>query len=95
MADVAASPATAASSPSSPSPGTDYVASLLGRRLRLSVVDGRIFEGLLVCTDRDCNIILSHTDEIRGAAKRYMSLVYVPGRHITKIQLENAACAVA
>ena len=38
----------------------------LSKRFRVEVSDGRIVEGLFVCTDRDRNIVLSNCEEFYG-----------------------------
>lgn len=35
----------------------------LNKMLRVSVIDGRIFEGFLICTDRDMNLVLNSVTE--------------------------------
>ncbi|KAI9733008.1 MAG: hypothetical protein M1834_003551 [Cirrosporium novae-zelandiae] len=91
-----------------------FLASLLGKHLRVHTTDTRMFIGDFKCTDQDCNIILSGTHEYRhpspsaiakaaaeqqqgGSSEsfrldmtsRYMGMVVVPGKHITKIELEG------
>ncbi|KAJ1651175.1 hypothetical protein IWQ61_008200 [Dispira simplex] len=40
--------------------------SYLEQSCWVRVTDDRWFEGHLMCTDRDCNIVLARTCEIRG-----------------------------
>ncbi|KIW98947.1 uncharacterized protein Z519_00610 [Cladophialophora bantiana CBS 173.52] len=44
---------------------TQFLESLLGKTLNVTVLDGRIFSGIFRCTDNDSNIILSNSFEYR------------------------------
>ncbi|KAF8862976.1 hypothetical protein BDZ45DRAFT_738655 [Acephala macrosclerotiorum] len=81
-----------------------YLNSLLGKNLRVTTTDTRMFLGQFKCTDSDQNIILSQTFEYRlppppklpqeGAVtqdltSRYLGLIVVPGEYITKIEVEE------
>ena len=44
---------------------THYLTSLLNRTLRIHTSDSRIFVGQMKCTDRERNIILGMTHELR------------------------------
>ena len=35
----------------------------LNKRMRIRISDGRVIDGMLVCTDRDCNIVLANCEE--------------------------------
>ena len=35
----------------------------LNERLRVTISDGRVIDGRLICTDRDCNLVLSNCEE--------------------------------
>jgi len=88
----------------------DYLTSLLGKTLRVTANDTRMFLGQFKCTDSDRNIILSSTFEyrlppppknIQGQAtvtmdmtSRYLGLVVVPGEYIVKIEVEEFASQV-
>ncbi len=37
--------------------------SYLNKRMRISISDGRIVDGMFLCTDRDCNIVLANCEE--------------------------------
>ena len=37
--------------------------SYLNKRMRIGISDGRIIDGLFLCTDRDCNIVLGNCEE--------------------------------
>ena len=41
----------------------EVLKSYLSKRLRVEVSDGRIVEGVFMCTDRDRNIVLSNCEE--------------------------------
>ncbi|KAJ9643919.1 hypothetical protein H2201_006551 [Coniosporium apollinis] len=42
-----------------------YLTQLIGKTLRITVTDNRMFEGQMKCTDRDRNVILALTHEYR------------------------------
>ncbi|GAB7338367.1 hypothetical protein MBLNU457_4667t1 [Dothideomycetes sp. NU457] len=44
---------------------TQYLTSLLNRTLRIHTSDSRIFVGQMKCTDRERNVILGMTHELR------------------------------
>ena len=91
-----------------------YLGNLINRTLHVHTADGRMFVGLMKCTDNERNIILAMTHEYREPSqkdaeramrrhekaggrgnfsvdmkKRFVGLVVVPGRCITKIELES------
>ena len=35
----------------------------LNERFRVTISDGRVIDGRLICTDRDCNLVLSNCEE--------------------------------
>ena len=37
--------------------------SYLNERMRVTISDGRVIDGRLICTDRDCNLVLSNCEE--------------------------------
>ncbi|XP_065181478.1 N-alpha-acetyltransferase 38, NatC auxiliary subunit-like [Sycon ciliatum] len=41
-----------------------FLAKFLQKPLRIVIKDGRVLTGRLLCTDRDCNIILSDCEQI-------------------------------
>ncbi|KAK9471604.1 uncharacterized protein V1510DRAFT_419757 [Dipodascopsis tothii] len=65
--------------------------------LAVTIRDGRQFEGRLLCTDQDCNVILEDAYErlppnVRSrrqlaayGERRSIGLIVVPGREITSI----------
>ncbi|KAJ4506382.1 hypothetical protein HRR83_003075 [Exophiala dermatitidis] len=48
---------------------TQFLESLLGKTLHVTVSDGRLFTGRFQCTDSDSNIILSNAFEYRMPSK--------------------------
>ena len=42
----------------------EFVKGLLGKTVRVEIVDGRMFEGQVYCFDSSCNLILSDTYSI-------------------------------
>ncbi|KAI8982974.1 hypothetical protein BDB01DRAFT_791881 [Pilobolus umbonatus] len=65
------------------------LASYLNFKCRISITDGRIFIGTLICIDKNKNIILGQTEEIRGDESRPVGLVMIPGKHLVKIEAED------
>lgn len=39
------------------------LSSYLNERMRVTISDGRVIDGRLICTDRDCNLVLSNCEE--------------------------------
>ena len=37
--------------------------SYLNKRMRIAISDGRVIDGNFLCTDKDCNIVLSNCEE--------------------------------
>jgi small nuclear ribonucleoprotein (snRNP)-like protein len=48
--------------------GKVVIDSWLNQRLRITIADSRSFEGWFKCVDRDCNIVLSGTEEFRDGS---------------------------
>ena len=77
--------------------------SLLGRRLRIIIADGRLLIGRFACTDRNSNIILRNADEYSPSPTgegdtqaptltRSLGMIVIPGKHIRSVAaLEDAA----
>ncbi len=66
----------------------------LNKPMRVSIVDGRILVGVLLCTDRDRNIILGNCNEYIGSPSeqeefRVLGLALVPGQHIQSIHIDE------
>ena len=53
----------AAAETSSLEKARELLKSYLGKRFRVEVSDGRIVEGIFVCTDKARNIVLSNCEE--------------------------------
>ncbi|KAL1936230.1 hypothetical protein VTP01DRAFT_364 [Rhizomucor pusillus] len=66
--------------------------SYLNFKARITISDGRVFIGTFVCTDKEKNIILAHTEEFRGDEKRLVGLVMIPGKHLVKAETEDLEC---
>ncbi|KAI9674251.1 MAG: hypothetical protein M1829_003798 [Trizodia sp. TS-e1964] len=85
--------------------GVAFLESLLGKTLRITTTDTRIFLGGMKCTDKDRNIILSRAYEYRcppissvsvenpiaDMTSRFLGLVVIPGQYIIKIEVEEPA----
>ncbi len=37
--------------------------SYLNKRMRIGISDGRVIDGMFLCTDKDCNIVLGNCEE--------------------------------
>src|SRR6202035_3791506 len=48
--------------------GKAVIDSWLNQRLRITIPDSRSFEGWFKCVDRECNVVLSGTEEFRDGA---------------------------
>ncbi|EXJ95934.1 hypothetical protein A1O1_01059 [Capronia coronata CBS 617.96] len=48
---------------------TQFLESLLGKTLHVTIPDGRLFTGTFQCTDCDSNVILSNSFEYRMPSK--------------------------
>eukprot|EP00041_Stephanoeca_diplocostata_P026049 m.694353 g.694353 ORF g.694353 m.694353 type:complete len:487 (-) comp22881_c0_seq1:3308-4768(-) len=88
----------AAVSSENASPLRKQLEGLLGRQLRVTLSDGRLIYGKLLCTDRDRNLVLGDSDEYNKCSgteigdgdaassgyefRRRIGLVMVPGAHI-------------
>ena len=35
----------------------------LNKRMRIAISDGRVIDGMFLCTDRDCNIVVANCEE--------------------------------
>ena len=47
-------------------PNITRLRSYLNLKARVRVSDGRVFVGTFVCTDKEQNVILAHTEEFNG-----------------------------
>ncbi len=65
---------------------SEYLKSLLNAQTRLSLKDGRVLEGTLVCIDRQQNFVLNEATGFRNDAD-FPQMLLVPGRFIAKVQV--------
>ncbi|KAI9168435.1 hypothetical protein H9P43_007807 [Blastocladiella emersonii ATCC 22665] len=64
---------------------------VIDSQIRVTVTDGRCFQGLLRCTDRDRNLVLTDaTEHSPGGKERYLNMILVPGAHIVKAELYDS-----
>lgn len=72
----------------------------LNKPMRVSIVDGRVLVGVLLCTDRDQNLILGNCNEYIGSPNeqeefRVLGLALIPGQHIQSIYIdENSSSSI-
>ena len=69
-----------------------FLLGLMGTKITVEIVDGRIFVGLLMCTDRNSNIVMRDVIEhappgssVRDNLTRKLFLITVRGEHIRRI----------
>lgn len=68
----------------------------LNKPMRVSIVDGRVLVGVLLCTDRDQNLILGNCNEYIGSPNeqeefRVLGLALIPGQHIQSIYIDETS----
>jgi len=68
----------------------------LNKPMRVSIIDGRVLVGVLLCTDRDQNLILGSCNEYIGSPSeqeefRVLGLALVPGQHIQSIYIDESS----
>lgn len=54
--------------------------SYLKRRMRINISDGRVIDGLFLCTDNACNIVLANCEEFLSqeeVGKAFVSLTII------------------
>ncbi|VDO81551.1 unnamed protein product [Soboliphyme baturini] len=86
--------------------GKERLESWLDHMMKICLSDGRVVVGRFVCTDSQCNIILSNcyeylpetcsNDDDKPNAEddsRFLGLAMVPGRHIVDIYIRESASA--
>ena len=75
--------------------GVDAIAAvkaLLGETLRVTLTDGRVFEGVFSCLDKGFNVVLNEASEVSltGARKQFNAraggVIIVPGARIAKCE---------
>ncbi|ORZ40064.1 hypothetical protein BCR44DRAFT_105287, partial [Catenaria anguillulae PL171] len=62
------------------------LSKVIDTEVRVTVTDGRVFIGMLRCTDRDRNLVVADTMEYRDGKERFVSLIMIPGKHIVKFE---------
>ncbi|KAH9825200.1 hypothetical protein DFH28DRAFT_18931 [Melampsora americana] len=69
-------------------PKPEALRKLLGRRLQITIIDGRVFTGNFICTDQRCNIVLDHTVEFQPISNqsREVSLITISLEHLLIIK---------
>ncbi|CAF1574677.1 unnamed protein product [Adineta steineri] len=71
----------------------------LNKPMRVSIIDGRVLVGVLLCTDRDQNLILGNCNEYIGSPSeqeefRVLGLALIPGQHIQSIYIEEGPSSI-
>ncbi|CAF3196758.1 unnamed protein product [Rotaria socialis] len=71
----------------------------LNKPMRVSIVDGRVLVGVLLCTDRDQNLILGNCNEYIGSPSeqeefRVLGLALIPGQHIKSIYIDENTSSI-
>ena len=74
----------------------DQLRDWLNKPMRVSIVDGRVLVGVLLCTDRDQNLILGNCNEYIGSPNeqeefRALGLALIPGQHIQSIHIDETS----
>jgi N-alpha-acetyltransferase 38, NatC auxiliary subunit len=92
------SPTPPLDGPSPTRPALAAFRRLLRRSIRLTSVDGRVFLGTLIGTDKALNVLLIGTHEFRPSAPpgtphmeggRFVGQIMVPWRRVAKVELEG------
>lgn len=76
-------------------PSVAQLRALLGKELRITIKDGRIFIGNFACTDKALNVILTSVYEFPVGWQedhlvengRFVGMIMFPWRHIVKIEV--------
>jgi len=88
--------------PVNDSPAIRIVEGLMGKAALVVVSDGRLFEGIIACTDRNTNLILRNAEEQRTfqlsadndssttvKESNYVGLIIIPGNSIVTIRVPS------
>jgi small nuclear ribonucleoprotein (snRNP)-like protein len=72
----------------------------LNKSMRVSIIDGRVLVGVLLCTDRDQNLILGNCNEYIGSPSeqeefRVLGLALIPGQHIQSIYIDETSSSIS
>jgi small nuclear ribonucleoprotein (snRNP)-like protein len=76
-------------------PAIAKLRALLGKELRITIYDGRIFLGNFACTDKGLNLVLTNVYEFSLKFKtdhlvengRFVGMLMFPWRHIKSIEI--------
>jgi len=76
-------------------PAVAKVRALLGKELRITIGDGRVFIGTFACTDRDLNLVLTSVYEFPVGYQndhlvesgRFVGMLMFPWRHIVRVEV--------
>ncbi|EGG09502.1 uncharacterized protein MELLADRAFT_34386, partial [Melampsora larici-populina 98AG31] len=71
-------------------PKPEGLRKLLGRRIQITIVDGRVFTGNFICTDQRCNIVLDHAIEYQPKTNqtREVALITISLEHLVTIKAQ-------
>lgn len=53
----------------------------LNERMRVTISDGRVIDGRLICTDRDCNLVLSNCEEFLSQEEMSKAINFIKNSH--------------
>ena len=72
----------------------------LNKPMRVSIIDGRVLVGVLLCTDREQNLILGNCNEYIGSPSeqeefRVLGLALIPGQHIQSIYIDENSSSIS
>jgi len=76
-------------------PAVAKARDLLGKELRITITDGRIFIGNFACTDKDLNVVLTGTYEFPVGYRndhlvengRFVGMLMFPWRHVVRVEV--------
>jgi small nuclear ribonucleoprotein (snRNP)-like protein len=68
---------------------TEYLESLMGKHVRITLSDGRIVTGSLECIDHACNLIVYNVEIFLSGSLVKISSVMVPGQHLAKLEIAS------
>lgn len=61
----------------------------LNERMRVTISDGRVIDGRLICTDRDCNLVLSNCEEFLSQEEMSKDKKKTPCMCMITIKIKN------
>jgi small nuclear ribonucleoprotein (snRNP)-like protein len=76
-------------------PAVAKARALLGKELRITITDGRIFIGNFACTDKDLNVVLTSSYEFPVGYQndhlvengRFVGMLMFPWRHVVRVEV--------